>query len=44
MKKIPDEVVRPPIKIIEDDTSSFEPIFFIMGIGLLVLFILVGIK
>lgn len=44
MKKIPNEVVRPQIKIIEDEAPNFEPIFFIMGIGLIILFILVSIK
>lgn len=44
MKKVPDEVARPPIEIIEDDAPNFESIFFIMGIGLLILFMLVGVK
>lgn len=44
MKKNPPDVVRPPIKIVESESFSFEPIFFMMGIGLLILFILVGVK
>lgn len=44
MKKTPPDVARPPIQIVENESFSFEPIFFMMGIGLLILFMLVGVK
>lgn len=45
MKDEPKDVVRPPITLSESDRiPCFEPWLFLIGIMLLILFLLVGIK